>query len=362
MARERRGGVGPLGHGVTLVELLVVISIIMILTVAVLPTMKPAAESRRIREAARAVNVFLSTARNRAIATSKPCGVIFERTEVDGRFCTVLYQAETPPPYAGDFVDSRMYLGNETAWLSKQFKISPNATIDPPPGMIMAGDELQLNYQGYRWIISRRSGSQLSFDSAGRPFPPFAPLYATLPFQVFRQPLKTAAEPLQLPAGVVVDLQYSGTYTAPSLFRKPDDPDDPGDEYKVIKTVKVVFAADGSLGRCFWGTDASFAIRYGTPTEPLHLLIGLIDHPAAPDSTPANGEAPPEDEWPNWIVPTNRWISISPQTGLIATSENHYVDPTQGANGLDWGTPGTWGPFINEARTYSREMQSMGGR
>ncbi len=352
--RPKVGRERGLARGVTLIELLVVVSIIMILTVVVLPTMQPAAESRRIREAARVVNVFLATARNRAIATGKPCGVVFERTEVDGRFCTVLYQIETPPPYAGDSVNSRITVSGPAAWNNKTVNVTGGDTGLDSAGFI--GDVLQLNHQGYCWTISGRNGVMWSFDSTNRPFPPFVPDYAPLPFKIFRQPVKTSAEPLQLPTGVVVDLSCSGSDSEPHWFHEPLDPN----SGESIKTVKIVFAPDGSLGRCFWGIDRRRYYRYKTPTEPLYFLIGLSDRPAAPTSVPAAGAPPPEDELPNWIEPTNLWVSISPRTGLIATSENHYVDPTQGVDGLDWNTLSTWP--IHDARTYARQSQSMGGR
>ncbi|MGA2799145.1 MAG: prepilin-type N-terminal cleavage/methylation domain-containing protein [Thermoguttaceae bacterium] len=94
-------------RGVTLVEMLIVISIIVILTVASLKLVAPADE-RRVREAARAVNVYISSARNRAIEIGRPCGVIFRRANA-GNFptaSTVLDQCEVPPTYAGDTTDA----------------------------------------------------------------------------------------------------------------------------------------------------------------------------------------------------------------------------------------------------------------
>ena len=62
------------------------------------------AEERRVREAARAVNVYISSARNRAIEIGRPCGVIFRRANGTNfpTASTVLDQCEVPPTYAGD--------------------------------------------------------------------------------------------------------------------------------------------------------------------------------------------------------------------------------------------------------------------
>ena len=69
----------PCARGLTLVELLVVISIMVLLTAAVLRMMRFDTDGRRVREAARALNVYLGSARSHAIETGRPCGVMFRR-------------------------------------------------------------------------------------------------------------------------------------------------------------------------------------------------------------------------------------------------------------------------------------------
>ncbi len=323
---QREGGHG---RGVTLVELLVVISIIMILTVVILPTMQPAAESRRLREAARAVNVYLGAARNRAIETGRPCGVIFQRMTGEPRFSTILYKAEVPPAYAGDLVESTISITPTAGgWETVAFPQN-----DCWSGLVQAGAVLQLNYQGHRWTIEKiddTDNSKWEFSSLTTSDPPFVPLPG-VPFQIFRTPIKSAANPLQLPAGVVVDLSASGT------------------DNTVMGTSGVnpiiMFSPNGSIGRCHGSGDPQVF------TEPIFFLIGQRERPEVPSVTP-----PPEDELPNWIVPTNLWIALSPQTGLVVTTENYYVDP---AGVGDWSNPGT---SLDDARDYARQSQSMGGR
>ena len=74
-----------LANAFTLIEMLIVITITMLLVAASLTTMRPALESRRTREAARAIEVYLSSARNRAMETGRPCGVMLYRFS-RGRF------------------------------------------------------------------------------------------------------------------------------------------------------------------------------------------------------------------------------------------------------------------------------------
>ena len=96
----------PARRGVTLVELLVVVGIMLLLAAITIPSMQGLTEGRRVREAARAVNVYFGRARSRAIESGRPCGVMFERLERQPNACVVLRQAEVPPPYSGDTWDS----------------------------------------------------------------------------------------------------------------------------------------------------------------------------------------------------------------------------------------------------------------
>ena len=61
--------------GLTLVELMVVVVILVILVGVVLPLAQPALKGREIREAARQVNTMFASARARAAATGRPVGV-----------------------------------------------------------------------------------------------------------------------------------------------------------------------------------------------------------------------------------------------------------------------------------------------
>src|SRR6478672_2446800 len=63
----------------TLVELLVVIAIISMVTLASVPMVLPALDSRRIRESARIVSTQFASAQSEAIAKGRSVGVWIER-------------------------------------------------------------------------------------------------------------------------------------------------------------------------------------------------------------------------------------------------------------------------------------------
>ena len=100
MPRRKRDN--AIRGGMTLIELLMVVFILLLVTAIAIPVMRPAMEGRRIREAARAMNVYLGSARGRAAEIGRPCGVLIERYDGNPQLAMTLHQAEVPPPYAGD--------------------------------------------------------------------------------------------------------------------------------------------------------------------------------------------------------------------------------------------------------------------
>ena len=92
--------------GTTLLELLVVITIILLVTAVAIRTVMPAIESRQIREGARQLNVFINSARNRAMATGRPMGVWIDRMSGLPEASMSVSYAQVPEPYSGDYADS----------------------------------------------------------------------------------------------------------------------------------------------------------------------------------------------------------------------------------------------------------------
>jgi prepilin-type N-terminal cleavage/methylation domain-containing protein len=411
-------------RGVTLVEMLIVISIIVILTVASLKLITPADE-RRVREAARAVNVYISSARNRAIEIGRSCGVIFRRAN-GTNFPTasiVLDQCEVPPTYAGDTTDSEVRVGNYTYRPDGQTYFQDGRIVlkvriqngQFASNLIRPGDLMQFNGQGpfFTLVYDDPAGSlrtqppyvntsppppsmnppndppiydfapdangyydfgpsNLQVDAQGwvtshwltvalnpREIPlqalPWGFFTQSVPFLIMRQPVKSSAEPLQLPAGSVVDLDFSGT-DFQSFKNQPNKSYD----------VAVIFSPNGSVEGYYWNNQPYPVLG------PIFMLVGSQSR--VRDFVNQQLLANPNlNELPNWADLSSVWITINYQTGMAVSDEIYAINSTQTdsagnpinwtmAPNWNWTNASNWQFFINLSRTYARQSQSMGGR
>ena len=141
--------------GMTLVELLVVISIMMILTAVVLPRVNLGVKERKTKNAADMVSVFFNQARNRAIETGRPCGVLFERIDDRPNGAGILYQVQEPLPYSGDTTDAVMKVIDvtipvtaDTSLLGYTYLQAAFRDGELSDGLVRNGDLIQIGGQG----------------------------------------------------------------------------------------------------------------------------------------------------------------------------------------------------------------------
>ena len=322
--------------------MLIVVSIMMLLVVAAATTFRPATESRRIREAARAINVYLSSARNRAMETGRPCGVMLRRFAVSttppvGCVMT-LDQCEVPPCYCGDTEQSTARVQYDA---TANEIIATLCTSDSPDNLLRNLDLIQFNYQGpcYSiknlnspdYIIASSGTWELHCDATGQWVPwPTAPPFPSVPYRIFRTPVKGAAAPLQLPASAVVDLEASGIDGGASFSPATN----PGD-------VMILFAPNGSVDRVYIIGDPSSPY---VVTNPIFLLVGKRERVGTTFYA-----APNETQMTNYQDLNNIWVVINPQTGLINS------EPVGSSTA-------SIPQSVADARDLAREGQGMGGK
>jgi hypothetical protein len=321
-----------------------------------------------VREAARAVDIFFGAARNQALSSGRPAGVMLERLPTRPEACVTLYQIEEPPPYAGEYVNSRALVQIRGSYLQMWGKLT--GTI--APGMVRVGDKVQFNQQGRLYVID---GGQANPDGSIRdPFilrrwalPVMAVsnsnnaiyLYhlrdqdsptayaadrwtSTQPlevsFQIRRQPIRSVAAPLELPAGTAIDLFYSSTPNVSNyrqaVKRTPGDPPD-------LSPINIVFSPNGSVDRVYQSRvcdnyynsvrDAAGLPTYTdyTPLTSIQLLVGKrsrILGVAGVGPQESTMIPPPDlrtDGSPKYNAddPDNFWVTINPKSGFTVARD-----------------------------------------
>ncbi len=326
----------PPRRGLTLVELLVVVAILVTLMAVTVPMMRPALEGRERREAARQIDAFLGAAQARAMARGRPVGVMFHRQPSLPQASFQMSIAEVPAPYAGDTARSRAVITKvdgtgQGAWIGYvNLTESWNAQM-----LVSRGDLIQFGYRGSLYeiasdLVANATGTTLSFrprPSDTTAVPPAVPNPNTLlTFQITRKPARTPAAPLELPAPAVVDLALSGI--GPNGIGEPVFVNPGVNEKEENRAVTIMFSPSGRVDRVLLRGAAE------VPLGAIHLLVGRTDQLGLANLTDAK----------------SLWVSIGHRTGRITTAPNQ-------------GGPAITGPEkVALARQLALRAQGMGGQ
>ena len=395
----------PRPRGITLVELLVVVTIMMLLALVAIPTMRPMMESRQLREATRAVNAYIHGAQILAIETGRPAGIMLVRDPLVPQAGTSIQQVVVPPVYAGNVVGAavaiqewtRASTGSGFYWPDRSVVLKVRVRQgDLSPGLVRRGDQIRFNAQGPWYTIAPAqdataaaiSSSYTDFPLDANGFVDFAPPGVTVRAISGYSWINSHVLTVLLPPQVLPDSPWEDTdplggsgpgsfndnpptdWSWPVLFqirRAPmkaaaaplqlpqtvvmdlscsgtdAEPDLFGRD---ALPVLVLFSPTGAIDQVFANGRAQL------PIYPLYLMMGLRER------------APPqvaEDGLANWQVLQNLWLAINPKTGTINAAQV-YADASDAAH-LD-ATTGVLRPdTILSSRGYARELQtSMGGR
>ena len=249
LANRLRHDVFETRRGATLIELLVVIVIFSILAASAIPVIAPLMSNRQTREAARITAAMFTGARNRAMQSGRPVGVVLSRMQGLPEACVTLSYAEVPPPYAGDSLQSTVvttsaigpagtpcffvqglspvsdgmggYQSTDVGWINSvrvgdlirfnnqgpYFQLVPNTSAansnnaqayDQTTGFYNHDPATSTAATGYWWQIAPLPG--------GTSVPPVG----TYRYQIIRAPMRSAAGAVNLPGATVIDLNFSG--------------------------------------------------------------------------------------------------------------------------------------------------------
>ena len=319
-------------RGVTLVELLVVISILSVMTAIMIPRLRVINKDRNIREAARVVGSTLVKASNRAI-NEGVAGLIIERHDnfVDANNVhyagTRMYIMRRLPPFAGDDPESVAKVGavGELGKTMQIFIPIPLEHTEANP-LIRIDDLVRLNHNSVRYRVQnvRRVGNNLLLVLAlgieGDSIRPVLQKDALVPYVVYRQPRKLESSRVELPNGYFIDLRLSGPLV-PTPSSPPMPPDwirgsvldanlDPRPE---VDDIRLFFNSHGAVER--------FTATAGVPSSPIprgpfYFYVTNYDPDLSTDAIQSLQN------------PAGMWVTIDNATGSTNVAYNAPPLPT----------------------------------
>lgn len=305
-------------RGMTMIELLIVVAVMVILMGISLPMMKTGIEGRKLRETARQVNTTVELAKSLAAESGRYAGIILDTEELPEDttklFARRIFMAETPPPYAGDVVGALAKIivdtSSGTDVLTARFNLDGlSANLS---NIVRAGDLIRFDYRNPTYQVTNVTVNATLFTLvlSGAPWPTDG---ASLPYQIIRHPEKSSVSPFELPNGAVIDFSSSGFGASDTRLATASGP------------VTIVFGPSGRLVGVM-GINLS-----RSPTETLHLLIGNLENLGAL----------------NLADPSTLWVSIGHHTGRVTTADSGVSASAM---------------TIEDAREFAQSGQAMGGR
>ena len=188
-------------RGMTLIELLVVLVIILLLAAATIPKIRPDIDRSRIRESARSLQLYLSTARNQALFTGRPCGVIIESAAHGNR----LLDDGQPGRVAAALLRRFAFLaghriGHGCFADHRHGEHQLQSGHQYHPGFIKAGDQIQFGLQGPVYTITTpTTATSGTLNQAGAVGPLDMPVPRPFPTRFSAGPVKSAAPAVAVP-------------------------------------------------------------------------------------------------------------------------------------------------------------------
>ncbi len=354
--------------GLTLVELLVVITIIIMLAAVVLPLAQPALKGRNVREAARQVATFLAAAQAKAMSTGKSIGVQIHRGTNDANLSYSMSLVEFRPygdvvTVLGDYQDGGGLFGvrlTPADWqrLRDQFpaggvrRVLVQLGSDPRLFQVKSQDYFVQPQPHYVMYLRPVDGKTDVNVSAGRQPVGFG-LNLTLsvpPGTALRMfelvtPRFSPAPRIELPAGAYVDLAFSGMGHLPAItVTNPLPCDVPQGLARFLRLpnpypnpppITLVFGSRGSLTYVFADLDVAAPASAGQGTVFNQVApnpsVNLIGNQDLTGPTPPTGDVYlllgraklQNDPWANLRSGSGSlWVAVDHRSGAVGTFDN----------------------------------------
>ena len=342
----------------TLIELLVVIVILTTLVAGVIPILSPNNDARKIREASRGLQTYITAAQAEAARTGRAHGIALRESAPGSGVALEVFHLGVPEGFAGFSSESRVRVvvpmspsrygptgspynisdGNDRMQFEQYYGdqlyllhfVSLGGDIDPlpidplPPRMFRVGDVVNVEGNHFFVVDDIRNRefqfgpSNVSYlDPLQHPNPYTNALVCVWlnstgqvlksptvaqQYQFVRQPMPTSESPYQLPAGIVIDLQGSVVEGGSTQgLPVPDSFDTPLDTTLInppLDTVGILFSSTGSVSHVYHnGSQVANISR-------IVLLLGRIENGSlqydqlnASSSSPINVDDVTGGEW-----------------------------------------------------------------
>jgi prepilin-type N-terminal cleavage/methylation domain-containing protein len=302
--------------GFTLVELLVVVTIMVLLLAISVPMFQPLLKSQQTHNAAQVLASTFQLARAQAMREGRAVGVKLipfdtaPTTAIQLRICR-----ETAPVINAE--EQRVRVDNGTIQLMK-YDTGTDAWIDDTatlPSAFRAGAMIQFNRQGRFYELETSTTLKAPYNQLTFP----AAEYLIRP-----QAAPALSPPVIMPKATIVDLHFSGGSGTqfPPVFDKS--------AFTITGNPKagitVVFSPLGAVQDVLFndGYGNSEPANVGTrvlPNEMLYFCVGDWDR-----QTGTNGTSLADDGKSNVQVTSSYWVTLHPKTGAVRLTENKAVD------------------------------------
>ncbi len=133
--------------------------------------------------------------------------------------------------------------------------------------------------------------------------------------------------------------------------------------------VIIMFNPNGSVDSVYfdqWASNGPVWTQI-TPTQPIYLLVGRLDnmiYPPTDANNPVGADGNMNDSpGSTGQMQNNLWVTINPQTGLVATSD-FCPNPPAGYSPVVLSSPPTELQMLQkiyDTRSYARQTDAVGG-
>jgi prepilin-type N-terminal cleavage/methylation domain-containing protein len=341
----------PRRAGFTLLELLVVITILSLLSVIVLPSLSGSVNSRRYRDAAKNVSAFIARCQSRAIGARAPRGVMLQPLSGNTASAIDLHFADTPDPYAGETIDSAVTFNALAGTAMTVNFVIPCSTCNGT-GLVggsacgtcngqlvgadtntqarlaiaklcTVGDAIQFGGSGPKFKFVPPNGVTMWFeDNQNTRNTAWPQQSATggVPFRIWRQPTRGTGGGLQIGKGVCVDLARSTMGPAP-FYTIPGEtgPGKIGFIIDQTQPISIMFDSTGKPSEIVHSGGLRTSV-----SAPIFLLVGegdLAGNPYDPSVSGDTGTAPDDRGGANWQYGDCVWLCIDNNSGVVKSGQ-----------------------------------------